>query len=184
MTAALTVVDEGGVGGLTLRGLARIVGVSAPAIYAHFADIDAILLAVARQAFADLTEHLSAAGHGSAPPETRLRAVCRAYLDYAQQHPGRYHVMFNGQWDATAAIDRGAVEPRVVNELGQDALSVFVEAIRACRRDPPRDPYPDAVITWVFLHGYIHQRLVSRAFPWPPDITQDVLETVVGRCLR
>ena len=177
---ALAVIDDTGAEGLTLRGLARTIGVSPPAIYAHFADTDAILLALARRAFADLAEHLVAAGTGSTPPATRLRSICRAYLDYAARHPGRYHVMFGGRWDATAAVERGTVDQDAVGELGQATLSVLTDAIRA-GTPTPDDPRIDAVTAWVFLHGYAHQRLVARGFPWPPGITDHILDTVTGR---
>jgi AcrR family transcriptional regulator len=186
VTTALGIVDDTGADGLTLRGLARMIGVSPPAIYAHFADIDAILLAVARHAFADLADHLTAAGDGITAPAERLRAVCRAYLDYAERHPGRYHVMFSGQWDATAAVERGTVDQHVIDTLGQGALSVFTNAVRACAgTDTPTlsDPFTEAVTTWVFLHGYAHQRLVARAFPWPPGIAEHIVDNVTTRCL-
>jgi AcrR family transcriptional regulator len=182
VATALEVVDNSGVPALTLRGVARTIGVSAPAIYAHFANIDAILLAVAERAFADLAEHLTAAAAGvNAPPATRLRAICRAYLDYAEHHPGRYQVMFGGQWDATSAFERGAVEQRGVNDLGLEVLTAFVNAV--ADNDVTADPrgsanFTDAVVTWVTLHGYAHQRLVARAFPWPPEITEHVLDRV------
>jgi AcrR family transcriptional regulator len=187
VAAALEAVDDAGVPGLTLRGLARSIGVSAPAIYAHFADIDAILLAVSERAFADLSGHLSAAADPTAEPPARLRAISRAYLDYAEQHPGRYQVMFGGQWDATSAVERRAVERQAVEDLGLNVVAVFIDAVQASRGGTSQgDPLVvrTAVTTWVLLHGYAHQRLVARAFPWPPDMTEHVLDSVVAASSR
>jgi AcrR family transcriptional regulator len=186
VAAALDAVDHAGVQGLTLRGLARSIGVSAPAIYAHFADIDAILLAVSERAFADLAGHLAAAVQTTAPAE-RLRAVCRAYLDYAEQHPGRYQVMFGGQWDATSAVERSAVERHAVEDLGSNVIAVFSDALRAGGSGTSEGDAATAtaaVTTWVLLHGYAHQRLVARAFPWPPHMTEHVLDSVVSASPR
>jgi len=183
VATSLDVIDDSGVQGLTLRGLARTIGVSAPAIYAHFADIDAILLGVAERVFADLAEHLTTAAHGIAPPRARLRAICRAYLDYAEHHPGRYQVMFGSQWDATSAVERGTVEQRVVDDLGSDVLAVFTDAVQpsaSATAERGSTPITDAVTAWVFLHGYAHQRLVARAFPWPRGMTEHVLDAVVS----
>ena len=179
MSTALGVIDEAGVHGLSLRGLARSIGVSAPAIYAHFPNVDAILLAVARQLFADLAARLSAAAGEAPDPPARLRAVCQAYLDHAEDHPGRYLVMFGGQWDVTAAVEQGAVDGHATHDLGHDVTAVFVHAVR-----DPDDPgtAPDeadvtaAVATWLVLHGYAHQRLVARAFRWPLGTTEAVLD--------
>lgn len=183
VAAALDVVDDVGVQGLTLRGLARTIGVSAPALYAHFADIDAILLAVSERAFADLAAHLTAAADQAEEPAARLRATCRAYLEYAQHHPGRYQVMFGGQWDATSAVERRAVERRAVEDLGMNVVAAFDDAVQAGSQSTDGDDargVTTAVTTWVLLHGYAHQRLVARAFPWPEGMTERVLDLVVA----
>jgi AcrR family transcriptional regulator len=187
VAAALDAVDDAGVQGLTLRGLARRIGVSAPAIYAHFADIDAILLAVAERAFADLSEHLTTAADRTPDLPARLRAICGAYLDYAEQHPGRYQVMFGGQWDATSAVERSAVERHAVEDLGLNMLAVFIDALQAGGSGTSEGDAPaltTAVTTWLLLHGYAHQRLVARAFPWPPDMTEHVLDRAISASSR
>lgn len=187
VAAALDVVDDAGVHALTLRGLARSIGVSAPALYAHFADLDAILLVVSERAFADLSGHLAAAADQTAEPSARLRTVCRAYLDYAEQHPGRYQVMFGGQWDATSAVERSAVERHAVEGLGLNVIAAFVEAVQAGGSGTSEEDataLTTAVTTWVLLHGYAHQRLVARAFPWPPGMTEHVLDSVVASSSR
>ena len=188
VAAALDVVDGPGVSALSLRGLAREIGVSAPAIYAHFANVDAILLAAAEQVFDDLAEHLQAAVRSVDRPQFQLRELCRAYLEYAQRHSGRYLLAFGGQWDATSAVERGSIAPTPVAQLGQDVLTFFVRAVqdRPPNTGPPGPSTPDgsaemddfneAIITWVFLHGYAHQRIVARAFPWPQTITDQLLD--------
>ena len=179
VAAALEVVDEAGAPALTLRGLARTVGVSAPAIYRHFADLDAVLLAVAQRLFADLAEHLVRAREAAPTSESRLRAMARGYLAYAVDHPGRYLLMFGSQWDAASAVDRGTVGRGVVDELGQDVLALFVEVLGdGSPTTHEGRALTDATTVWVLLHGYAHQRLVSRAFPWPEDMTEHVLDSV------
>lgn len=183
VAAALDAVDDAGVQGLTLRGLARSIGVSAPAIYAHFADIDAILLAVSERGFADLSEHLRTAADQTPELPARLRAICRAYLDYAEQHPGRYQVMFGGQWDATSAVERRAVDRHAVEDLGLNMLAVFVDALPAGgsgTSEADTLPMTSAVTIWLLLHGYAHQRLVARAFPWPPGMIDHVLDSAIS----
>ena len=58
VAAAHALLDEAGEDAVTLRAVARRVGISAPSIYAHFADRQAILLAVATDAFAELAASL------------------------------------------------------------------------------------------------------------------------------
>lgn len=37
------------------------------------------------------------------------------------------------------------------------------------------DPHTDAAAPWVALHGLAHQRIVSTAFPWPPQVEERLI---------
>ncbi len=187
MDAAAELLDEtGSESAVTLRGVARRAGVTAPAIYGHYPDVASILLVVVQEAFAELGTSLHAAV-GAHPPEevgspapessqqavARLRAVCAAYLDFAATRPQRYRVMFGGLWVATRAIEDATVDRDDVAALGQGELAVLESALRACVRagaSTSSDPSADTVALWLGLHGLAHQRAVTAAFPWPGDI--------------
>jgi AcrR family transcriptional regulator len=177
LAAAAELLDEtGDEQAVTLRAVARRIGISAPSIYSHFADRQAILLALAQQAFAELTERLTQAT--GADPVERLRAVCAAYLDFAATRPQRYRVMFGGLWNAAEAVDQAAITEAEVLALGQDALGVLTTTLAGCvaaGRSSSTDAEADAVALWLGLHGLAHQRTVSRAFPWPADITERLI---------
>lgn len=166
---------------VTLRAVARRVGITAPSIYGHFPDRESILLAVVQQAFAELTEQLQAAqAAAGSDPETRLRAVSDAYLHYARLRPQRYRVMFGGVWDVTDAV-RAAASPAEAAALGQDALAVIVGALRDCAAagcSASTDPFADAVALWVALHGLAHQQAVIPHFPWPAGTAERLVERV------
>ena len=71
-----------------LRDVARRVGVSAPSIYAHFADRDAVLLAVVQETCAELKTHLQTASGGpGVGAVARLHA--RGQLAAARAHGSR-----------------------------------------------------------------------------------------------
>src|SRR3954469_24853831 len=92
VAAAVDLLDEtGDEQAVTLRAVARKVGISAPSIYRHFPDRQAILLALAQETFAELADQLSEAT--GTDPVTRLRAVCAAYLDFAATRPQHYRMM-------------------------------------------------------------------------------------------
>ena len=184
LRAAAELLDETGQQeSVTLRAVARRVGIAAPSIYGHFADREWILLAVVQQAFGELSEQLrdSAQSADSTDPVDRLRAVSAAYLAFAQRRPQRYRVMFGGLYDVTGAVDRATVSPAEANALGQDALAVIVDALRECvdaGRSSSTDPGGDAITLWVALHGLAHQRAVIPHFPWPDDIADRIMERV------
>lgn len=91
--AALDLLAEEGVDALSLRGVARRVGVSAMAPYRYFPDKAALLAAVARRGF----EHLAAAmreASCTAEPREGLVAIGVAYVAYAVDHPALFRLMF------------------------------------------------------------------------------------------
>ncbi len=182
--AAAELLDETGrQESVTLRAVARRVGIAAPSIYGHFADRELILLAVVQQAFAELSGQLREAAQSaeSADPAESLRAVSAAYLDFAQRRPQRYRVMFGGLYDVTDAVDSATVSRAEANALGQDALAVIVDALRDCvdaGRSRSTDPWGDAATLWVALHGLAHQRAVIPQFPWPDGIAERIVERV------
>lgn len=180
LTAATDLLDESGTEeSVTLRAVARRAGISAPAIYGHFADRQAILLAVVQGAFAELHDRLRAAagtttaGTGEDDPVARLHRVCAAYLDFAATRPQRYRVMFGGLWNTQRALEEN-ITTTDLTELGQEALDVLVTSLQDCvdaARSTSSDPRADAIALWLGLHGLAHQRVVTAAFPWPADIT-------------
>ncbi len=110
-------------------------------------------------------------------PQDELRAVCRAYVEFARKRPSRYRVMFSRHRSG----EGGAVnEPRSGTDqlAGADAFSRLVQAVaRAEGRNSPEDVVQDAIAVWVTLHGYVSLRDSVPAFPWPPEETllQDLI---------
>ena len=167
---------------LTLRGIARLAGVSAPAIYLHFDTVGDILLAVTRDAFEDLGQRLrSARDAAGSDPAERIRAVSRAYLDYAETETARYRLMFGGQWWAVDDVEVGDVSESDLTDLGQDTLDVLTECFTELASAGGRtveacDPRTASISLWLGLHGLADQRSGSPFFPWPPDIVDVLIE--------
>jgi AcrR family transcriptional regulator len=142
-----------------LRAVARRIGISAPSIYAHFEDRQAILLAVAVDAFAELAAYLQDVADAHDDLATELQALCTAYLRFARERPRRYRIMFGGAWDGTGAVESGSLAAGEVTTLGSAAL---------------------ATVIWVGLHGLAHQRQVAPGFPWPPDVDDRLIAALTG----
>src|SRR3954463_14859733 len=89
VAAAVALLDEtGDESAITLRSVARRVGIAAPSIYRHFPDQPAIMLAVVQQAYTELNEQLIAAlAAAGSDPRERLFALGHSYLEVAEQHP-------------------------------------------------------------------------------------------------
>ena len=177
VSAATRLVNEGMPQSVTLRAVAREAGISAPAIYLHFPDVDSILLAVAQEAFAVLERELGEPD--DADPAARLRAVCAAYLSFAQSRPHQYRIMFGAVWDAGKALDQTPALADDLAVLGMGAFDVIRSALAACAeagRSATRDPFTDATALWVGLHGFAQLRVAAPLFPWPPELPKPIID--------
>jgi AcrR family transcriptional regulator len=178
VAAAVQLLDEfGDERAITLRSVARRVGIAAPSIYPHFPDQPAIMLAVVRQAFVELDATLrEAVEEAGSEPRRRLYAVCHGYLDFARTHPERYRTMFGGLW--MPALGESSVTEQDLATLGAQTLQIVVNALGACVAAgyaTSTDLSADAIALWLGLHGLAHQRAVTRAFPWPDDIAERLI---------
>src|ERR1700679_589913 len=67
---------------LTLRAVAREVGVAATSVYLHFDDVASLILAVAERRFGELAKLQDLALEGIVGPVERMRAGCLAYCEF------------------------------------------------------------------------------------------------------
>ncbi|MFC5833476.1 TetR/AcrR family transcriptional regulator [Nonomuraea insulae] len=81
---------------LTIRAVAKEVGVAAPSIYLHFSDKLELVWSALADKYDDLAAQMAAAdaNAGDADPRERLRAQARAYCQFALDNPGHYRLMF------------------------------------------------------------------------------------------
>ena len=94
--AALDQLAAGGAQAISVNAIAKQLGVSGPALYRYFASRDELLTALVIDAYADFRDALAEAvdtASGSTPDE-RLRALARAYRDWALAQPHRYKLLF------------------------------------------------------------------------------------------
>jgi AcrR family transcriptional regulator len=90
---ALEIIATDGLEKLSLREVARRLGVSHQAPYKHFESRDHILAEAVSRAYESFAKHLDARPRASDPYQD-LGLLGRAYLDYAKKHPLSYRLMF------------------------------------------------------------------------------------------
>lgn len=162
--AAALLEEAGSEEAVTLRAVARAVGIAPPSIYAHFADREAIIDAVVDDAFREFTAVLDAARRPADDPAAQLLAGCTAYLEFAEQHPNRYRLLFERRSLAGREQQFTPVREESFRYLA-DAVQTLVDAGRSASTDP----FADACAIWVALHGYVALRSNLDDFPWPPE---------------
>lgn len=169
LTAAERLLAEGAEpADVSLRALARSVGVAATSIYLHFSNVDEVVHAVRKRFFADFGQALDhAAEAAGAIPADRVRARAHAYVHYGLDHNGRYRTMFA----ATNMPGEHLYDTRLA---GLDVYLVVRNDVAAALDGA--DAHLVATELWVALHGIVTLRTVRPDFPWPDlDRTVDDL---------
>ena len=134
--------EESGVGAVSLRETARRVGVSAPAIYRHFANKDSLLAAVAAEGFRDLGAALAAASRSERDP---LSAMGMAYVRFALSRRGVFRLMFGPE------LAKRANFPELKSAADQ-AFQWLKGGVQA-RGRAAQDSHLAAIAPWALVHG-------------------------------
>jgi AcrR family transcriptional regulator len=94
--AAWLQIQEQGAAALTLRGIARQLGIAAPSIYHYYPSRDALVTALILEAFNCLAESLREAASAAAAKDypAQLAALGQAYRQWAIVYPQRYQLIF------------------------------------------------------------------------------------------
>lgn len=147
--AAREVIAEQGVEQLSLREVARKLGVSHQAPYRHYPSRDHLLAEVMRRCFESFARALDARAGGDAPMDD-LESLGRTYLSYASTNPLEYRLMFGTPWP----------EPAEHPDLVRDAVHAF-DVLRGVLRKvygdaPAMRVQVDlhAMFIWSAMHGY------------------------------
>jgi AcrR family transcriptional regulator len=97
LQAAERVLERDGLAGLTLRAVAREAGVSHAAPTHHFGDLTGLLSELAAIGFRMFNVAMVAARASETHPLMRAMATAKAYVAYAQAHPGLNSLMFRNE---------------------------------------------------------------------------------------
>jgi AcrR family transcriptional regulator len=172
IAAADEVLADKGVSGFSLREAARRAGVSPAAPAHHFKDARGLLTAVAAQGFQRLTEKLTQAAD-AASPDDRLQELGTAYIDFAQQNPALFSIMWNRE---LLNID----DPAYLS-AGRAAFNVLERVATGCAvpvATGPHVPHAAIIATWSMIHGYARLVLDGALAGVPAAVQREVLDLV------
>lgn len=94
LEASIALMNEGGLGSLSMREVARRAGVSHQAPYHYFADRGAILAELAGEGFDKLTDYMVSAVGLARDKTAKNRALGEAYIRFALNNPEVFRLMF------------------------------------------------------------------------------------------
>ncbi|MBQ0775903.1 MAG: TetR/AcrR family transcriptional regulator [Gammaproteobacteria bacterium] len=149
--AALSLLDAGGISAVTIRAVAREVGVSHAAPVNHYKDRQSLLTAIAVQQFqtilADVEERLGISGLSTAE---RIEAIPSAMLDYGLKHPNRYQLLWRRD-----LIDYA--DPHIV-DITDQIYDWLCDEIQQGIPESTFDRDTVAIALWSMVHGYVDMR--------------------------
>lgn len=172
MDAAITLLTDVGYEQLSLRGVARHIGVSHAAPAHHFGDKAGLLTAIATEGFEMFVSRSDAAlvdqSNGSAGD---LEALGRVYLEFAAQHPAHFDLMFR-----PALLHPADPDYARASQAAYLALRGHVEALQLRGWHPEADTTALTTATWALIHGLSTLRAEGSLEPHHPGVsTDDVL---------
>ncbi|HPI93285.1 MAG TPA: TetR/AcrR family transcriptional regulator [Deltaproteobacteria bacterium] len=161
LTEALSIINEEGYANLSMRKLARRLGVTAKTIYNYYSNKDELYLMALIEGFQDLTEQFRAAYRSSGDPVERLRAALHAYVDWGIEHRHSYNIMFSmdtpkyADYMGTRMEQIAERQNRIALQVAEIATAILTEvATRNGSLDPDDVPYR-LLHLWSTLHGMV-----------------------------
>jgi AcrR family transcriptional regulator len=161
---ARALLEEEGIDGLSMRGLATRLGIKAPSLYKHFAgkeEIEAVLISIG---FEEQAELFRAALENSSEP---IVAMGEAYRAFAMRNPQLYRVMYD------RALNRPLLTPGVEDAAAAPILEATGGEVDLARA------------AFAFAHGMTILELNGR-FPEDADLDAawrrglDLLQAAAG----
>jgi AcrR family transcriptional regulator len=176
LTQAEQTLREHGREGLSLRELARQIGVSHGAPRRHFADRQALLDALAESGFARLGAELRAAAESSGEDyEARLRATNTAYVRFAISDAALLELMFAGKHRQQSGA---------LHDAADRAFSVILELIEEGQASGVLEPgYPERIGLLLFSTMQGIAALVTAGIVAPEQV-DNLVADAVGRFLH
>lgn len=180
-----------GVGGLSLRKVAKHAGVSHTAPYRHFADKESLLAAIAVEGFWLLSEAMEDAIH--AHPEDaseQLMSAGAAYVKLALARPETIQLMFGGvlqmekvdaEMEKATALAEEAGKP-LPRQDAFDSLNEIVDNGQQQKRLREECQREMSVAAWSCVHG-LAMLLTADLLKDPPQ-TDEEIDALTRRVCR
>ncbi|QFY09501.1 TetR family transcriptional regulator [Nonomuraea phyllanthi] len=144
---------------LSMRAVAREVGIAATSVYIHFADRDALVLAALEQSHRDLVRTLERAETG-ADPVARLRGRLLFLGEWVRGHQGLYKVLHESTLNQRASME-------FKQELAERTTAVVQRCMDAGLAAPGRAAEVSLDLR-AAVHGAVSMRVNQPDLPWPP----------------
>ena len=164
--AALELLEAEGSEAVTLRAVARAVGVSHAAPYHHFEDKASLEVAMTKQIRLDLAQTLSTVATASGGDSPDLAV---AYVVWAIEHPQRFRMLKR----AHSFVDNVTTTPP--QPARGFAFDLLMDSMRVGQESgyfADNDPQDLALAAWAAVHGLATLLLDGRLTDGPPTVSE------------
>jgi len=141
-----------GLPGLSMRKLAKEVGVTAPALYRYYDGREAVLADLVREAHRVFLGYISR-GLEAPTPSGRFARAAQGYLDFALEHPRWYAIMFS----SPERLGMDAI-PDDIQAMGCAIHQFWIDRVGECMRAGvfrEGDPQDVGLTWWAHAHGLL-----------------------------
>lgn len=147
--AARRIMDEHGTEKVTIRAIAKEVGMSAMSLYTYFENKADIVTYLQVQAVDELAAELGAAMTGTQTPEQTVAALGQAYIGFAEEKADEFKLAFRSE-------EQDGGMPAPVREGLELALQPLRDAVAATVKEARSQDEVDRVVSgiWSGWHGY------------------------------
>lgn len=177
--AARRALERDGAEQLSFRAVARDLGVTAPALYAHVESRQDLLAAVAAGHFEALAQQFEAVD--TPDPIERIRTLSRIYVDHALSSPVLFRLMLRFPPAATPDVDAFPPATRAFN-VAAAATTAAVDAGLLAVDDPDLA----SMTMWAAVHGVAEVLLLGFGFDdqGAETLISSVIDTVIAGQVR
>jgi AcrR family transcriptional regulator len=173
MTAAVEMIEESGLEKLSLREIARKLGVTTAAPYHHFKDRHSLMVALAQEGYAELLASLHEERAAAQNAEDELKAAALAYLRFALRRRALYQVMLS-----TELVEDHRTG--VLKDSGETSFEVALSSIAKSTGIGRKESAEAAFCVWALLSGISRLAISGVLQETPAEQERLALEGVRG----
>lgn len=177
---ALRLFLEEGFESVSMRRLGKEVGMTPMALYRYFpskldilSDLWGYIIGLA---FKEVINSSSQPQN----PKDRLRRICITYVEYWQENPDHYHLVF---------MSSGVSTSTVKSFVGQNDITAMYEIFFVCVAELRLEPRSSASVKRAtdgllcHLHGIMHSLITMQGYPWTNNkaLVEDAVESAANR---
>lgn len=174
-TARRILVAEG-VDGLSLRAIARDMGMTAPALYRYFPSREDLVVHLIGELYDELADAMEAARDAEPADDTpaRLAAASRAFRQWALDHPAEFGLLFGSPVPGVEVEPGTDDEPSPVHVAGKRFGHVFGELVARIYLERPFPVTADEDLD-PLLRSELQDWTTAFPVPLPIGVTQVLL---------